>query len=66
MTTRDDDTHALLGAFVLGGLSDEDVTEFRNHLRSCLQCRQELDQVAELPRTLELGRPSEPGWLAPI
>jgi predicted anti-sigma-YlaC factor YlaD len=66
MTTRDDNTHLLLGAFVLGGLSDEDVEEFRNHLRSCAQCRQELDRVAELPRVLDVVRPSEPGWLTPI
>ncbi len=66
MTTRQDDTHLLLGAFVLGGLSDEDVAEFRNHLRSCAQCRLELDRVAGLPRVLEVVRPSEPGWLTPL
>jgi hypothetical protein len=70
MTIRDLDKHVLLGAFILGGLSEEDAQGFRDHLQSCLDCRQELDRLAGLPRLLELARPTERGrraslWVGP-
>ena len=57
MTTRSDDLHVLLGAYVLGGLSDEDHRAFSEHLRSCRQCQTELGQVSGLPRLLDLAGP---------
>lgn len=41
MTTGSDDLHVLLGAYVLGGLSDDDHRAFSEHLRSCRQCQTE-------------------------
>jgi anti-sigma factor RsiW len=66
MTIHSHDNHVLLGAFILGGLSDEDAQDFRDHLQSCPDCRQELDRLAGLPRLLELLRHSQPGRLAPL
>jgi hypothetical protein len=57
MTTRSDDLHVLLGAYVLGGLSDDDHHSFSEHLRSCRQCQAELGQVSGLPRLLDLAGP---------
>lgn len=57
MTTAPDDPHVLLGAFVLGGLSDEDHRAFTAHLRGCQQCKEELGQVSGLPRLLDLAGP---------
>ena len=53
-----DDLHVLLGAYVLGGLSDEDHRAFSEHLRSCTQCQAELGQVSGLPRLLHLAGPA--------
>jgi hypothetical protein len=53
MTT--DDPHVLLGAFVLGGLSDDDHRAFSEHLRACPHCQQELGQVSGLPHLLDLA-----------
>jgi anti-sigma-K factor RskA len=57
MTTASDDLHVLLGAYVLGGLSDEDHRAFSEHLRSCRQCQAEIGQVSGLPRLLDLAGP---------
>jgi len=57
MTTGSDDLHVLLGAYVLGGLSDHDHRVFSEHLRSCRQCQTELGQVSGLPRLLDLAGP---------
>jgi anti-sigma-K factor RskA len=75
MTTGPDDLHVLLGAYVLGGLSDEDHRAFSEHLRTCSQCQAELGQVSGLPRLLDLAGPgggphlsaaSPPGAPAPL
>ena len=75
MTTGSDDQHVLLGAYVLGGLSDDDHRAFSEHLRTCTQCQAELGQVSGLPRLLDLAGPGggphlsttgAPGAPAPI
>ncbi|MEW1952388.1 zf-HC2 domain-containing protein [Terrabacter sp. NPDC080008] len=57
MTTGSDELHVLLGAYVLGGLSNEDHRAFSEHLRTCARCQAELGQVSGLPRLLELAGP---------
>ena len=57
MTTGTDDLHVLLGAYVLGGLSDEDHRAFSEHLRTCGRCQADLGQVSGLPRLLDLASP---------
>ena len=57
MTTGPDDLHVLLGAYVLGGLSDDDHRAYSEHLRTCTQCQAELGQVSGLPRLLDLAGP---------
>ena len=49
-----DQLHQLLGAYLLGGLSDDDHRAFTEHLRRCPTCQQELGQVSGLPRLLSL------------
>lgn len=58
MTTGPDEPHVLLGAFVLGGLSDEDHRTFTEHLRTCRACQEEVGQVSGLPRLLDLVSPT--------
>jgi hypothetical protein len=58
MTTGPDDPHVLLGAFVLGGLSDEDHRTFTEHLRTCRACQEDVGQVSGLPRLLDLAGPT--------
>ena len=50
--------HVLLGAYVLGALSETDQAAFRSHLRWCQHCREELAEVAGLPRLLDLVDPA--------
>lgn len=57
MTTGSDDLHVLLGAYVLGGLSDDDHSAFSEHLRTCGRCQTDLGQVSGLPRLLDLAGP---------
>jgi len=45
--------HRLLGAYLLGGLEPADVAAFEQHLESCAECRQELDELASLPALLD-------------
>ena len=52
--TCDDEVRLLLGAYVLGGLSDEDHRSFAAHLRSCPHCQVEAAQLSGLPRLLDL------------
>lgn len=51
-----DDTHGRwreqLGAYVLGGLSDEEAEEVRTHLRGCARCRAEHADLAPLAAAL--------------
>jgi len=54
MSADGEETHVLLGGYVLGGLSDEDHRAFTAHLRTCTACQQELGQVSGLPRLLAL------------
>ncbi len=57
MNPGSDDLHVLLGAYVLGGLSDEDHRAYSEHLRTCVACQTELGQVSGLPRLLDLAGP---------
>ncbi len=52
--TCDDDLRLLLGAYVLGGLSDQDHRKFAAHLRTCHDCQVEAAQLSGLPRLLDL------------
>ena len=45
--------HLLLGAYLLGGLGPADIATFEQHLESCAECRQELDDLASLPALLD-------------
>ena len=47
------DRHQLLGAYLLGGLEPEEAAAFEQHLGSCADCRQELDDLASLPALLD-------------
>jgi len=71
MTADHEEVHTLLGAYVLGGLSDTDHRGFTEHLRTCGQCQQELGQVSGLPRLLSLtdntmAYAAEPGPEPPL
>lgn len=57
MNPASDDLHVLLGAYVLGGLSDEDHRAYSEHLRTCVACQTELGQVSGLSRLLDLAGP---------
>jgi hypothetical protein len=45
--------HRLLGAYLLGGLEPADIAAFEQHLQSCPECRQELEELASLPALLD-------------
>lgn len=47
------DLHQLLGAYLLGGLDPAEATLFEQHLTTCPDCRQELDELASLPALLD-------------
>jgi hypothetical protein len=47
------DVHQLLGAYLLGGLEQADVSRFEQHLAGCPDCRRELDELASLPALLD-------------
>jgi anti-sigma factor RsiW len=53
-----DDEHVrmLLGAFLLGGLSASEESAVRAHLDICALCRAEHDDLACVPRWLDLLR----------
>ena len=65
MTSGSDELHVLLGAYLLGGLSDADHRAFTEHLRTCADCQSELGQLSGLPRLLELARPVGGPHLSP-
>ena len=44
----------LLGAYILGGLSECEEFSVRSHLGRCLRCRFEYDDLAVLPAVLDL------------
>ncbi|MEO9151087.1 MAG: zf-HC2 domain-containing protein [Lapillicoccus sp.] len=58
-TPHDDDLHHLLGAFVLGGLSDDEQRDFTRHLRVCETCQRESAQFSGLPSLLDLLDPHD-------
>jgi len=62
MTAGHDELQVLMGAFVLGGLSDADHAAFATHLRDCPICQRELAQFSGIPRLLDLA---SDGALAP-
>jgi Putative zinc-finger len=47
------DLHALLGAYLLGGLEPAETALFEQHLAECAACRRELDELASLPALLD-------------
>ena len=55
MTAGHDELQVLMGAYVLGGLSDADHAAFATHLRDCPICQRELAQVSGIPRLLDLA-----------
>lgn len=65
MTSGSDDLHVLLGAYLLGGLSDADHRAFTEHLRTCSACQAELGQMSGLPRLLDLAGPAGGPHLSP-
>ncbi len=44
----------LLGAYLLGGLSEHEEFSVRAHLHRCAACRAEYDELAEVPPLLDL------------
>ena len=58
MSSASDDVHLLLGAYLLGGLSENDRRAFQTHLGSCSTCRLELRQLDGLLPFLDLADPS--------
>ena len=55
MTAGHDELQVLMGAYVLGGLSEADHAAFAEHLRDCPVCQRELAQVSGIPRLLDLA-----------
>ena len=55
MTAGHDELQVLMGAFVLGGLSDADHAAFATHLRDCPICQREVAQLSGIPRLLDLA-----------
>jgi Putative zinc-finger len=55
MTAGHDELQVLMGAYVLGGLSEADHAAFAEHLRECPICQRELAQVSGIPRLLDLA-----------
>jgi anti-sigma-K factor RskA len=47
------DPHQLLGAYLLGGLADDDRAVFEVHLQHCTDCREELAGLEKLPMVLD-------------
>ena len=60
MTGGHEELHVLAGAFVLGGLSDDDHRVFSAHLRDCSICQHEVGQFGSIPRLLGLVAEPEP------
>ncbi|WP_181149888.1 zf-HC2 domain-containing protein [Arthrobacter sp. MYb227] len=50
--TGANDTHILLGAYLLGGLHDSERQIFEEHLASCAQCQVELHATSTIPSIL--------------
>jgi hypothetical protein len=63
MTAGHDEWHILAGAFILGGLSDQEHRVFAAHLRECRACQREVGELGGIPRLLDLA--DEPAERAP-
>ncbi|MFE0382345.1 zf-HC2 domain-containing protein [Streptomyces inhibens] len=61
MSTDHDDVRMLIGAYVLGGLSETDRRVLESHLPTCQECRDELARSAPLAGLLRRS----PGMSAP-
>lgn len=46
--------HVLLGAYLLGGLGDDEERTFTEHLAACTTCKLDLDAAQHLPQLLSL------------
>lgn len=57
MSAMDLEPHVLLGAHILGALSDRDERAFLDHLGTCLPCQEELQRNGDLRRLLDLVDP---------
>ena len=53
------DTHLLLGAYLLGGLQDAERQVFETHLSSCPRCQEELNATSTIPSILNILDPLE-------
>lgn len=63
MSGNDTELHQLLGAFVLGGLDEDEHRAFTRHLRGCPACQREAAQFSGLPALLDLVAPGPAGGL---
>ena len=50
----DDHVLILLGAYLMGGLSEKDAAAVRAHLETCAMCKAEHDDLAPVPGWLSL------------
>lgn len=55
-----DDVHALSGAYAVDALDDIERARFEEHLRSCPDCRAEVDSLREAAAALGTDAPAEP------
>lgn len=55
-----------LGAYVLGALPDDEAAAVRAHLERCAECRAAHDEIAGLPRLLDLAAVSGKHDLVPL
>src|SRR5690242_15880496 len=53
----DSSLHELTAAYALDALDDEDAVAFRDHLRSCSRCRDELRSLTDTAALLAYGAP---------
>ena len=54
-----DEQHRLLGGYLLGGLDEAETERLDAHLRTCDDCRDELDQLAAVPELLRRAPEAE-------
>lgn len=59
MSSDHDELHLLLGAYILGGLDDEDHAAFARHLRECRECQHQSGQLSAIPRLLDQATPDD-------
>ena len=62
MSAGHDEVHILVGAFILGGLSDQEHRVFAAHLRECRASQREVGELGGIPRSGALaGDPARSG-----